>query len=146
MLRDRDIRRIGKLFPLFSVASLAIPFGIGYSLAGTWVGALGALVEAGIVRMAVLHHVTWSVNSICHVFGRRTTDAKDRSTSVGVLAVLSLGESWHNIHHAHPRWARHRAQRGMIDPSARLTRIFERVGWVRNVRWPNNYDLAPKAA
>jgi stearoyl-CoA desaturase (Delta-9 desaturase) len=146
MLRDRDIRRIGKLFPLFAVASLAIPFGIGYSLAGTWVGALGALVWAGIVRMAVLHHVTWSVNSICHVFGRRTTDAKDRSTNVGVLAVLSLGESWHNIHHAHPSWARHGAQRGMIDPSARLIRIFERVGWVRNVRWPNINDLAPKAA
>jgi stearoyl-CoA desaturase (Delta-9 desaturase) len=145
MLRDRDLRRIGKLFPLFALASLAIPFGIGYSLAGTWVGALSALVWAGIVRMTVLHHITWSINSICHVFGRRTMDGKDHSTNVAVLAVLSLGESWHNIHHAHPSWARHGAMRGMVDPSARLIRIFESVGWVRSVRWPNIQDLAPKA-
>jgi stearoyl-CoA desaturase (delta-9 desaturase) len=145
MLRDRDLRRIGKLFPLFGVASLAIPFGIGYSLARTWVGALSALVWAGIVRMTVLHHITWSVNSICHVFGRRTIEVKDRSTNVPVLAVLSLGESWHNIHHAHPSWARHGALRGMVDPSARLIRIFESVGWVTSVRWPNLRDLSPRA-
>ena len=145
MLRDRDIRRIGRLFPLFALASLAIPFGIGYSLAGTWVGAVSALVWAGIVRMAVLHHITWSVNSICHVFGRKTFEAKDHSTNVGVLAILSLGESWHNIHHAHPSWARHGAQRGMIDPSARLIRIFECFGWVKSVRWPNVPHLSPKA-
>jgi stearoyl-CoA desaturase (delta-9 desaturase) len=144
MLRDRDLRRIGKLFPLFALASLAIPFGIGYSLAGTWVGAVSALVWAGIVRMTLLHHVTWSINSICHVFGRRTTDAKDRSTNVAVLAVLSLGESWHNIHHAHPSWARHGAMRGMIDPSARLIRIFESLGWARSVRWPNLHDPSTK--
>lgn len=143
-LRDRDLRRIGRLFPLFAVASLAIPFGIGYVLAGTWTGALSALVWAGIVRMTLLHHVTWSINSICHVFGRRTVESKDRSTNVGLLAVLSLGESWHNIHHAHPSWARHGAMRGMLDPSARLIRIFERVGWARSVRWPNVHDLSPK--
>jgi stearoyl-CoA desaturase (Delta-9 desaturase) len=145
MLRDRDLRRIGRLFPLFGLASLAIPFAIGYSLAGTWVGALSALVWAGIVRMTLLHHVTWSVNSVCHVFGRRPLDVKDRSTNVGILAVLSLGESWHNIHHAHPSWARHGALRGMVDPSARLIRIFEKVGWARSVRWPKIHDLAPKA-
>jgi stearoyl-CoA desaturase (Delta-9 desaturase) len=145
VLRDRDLRQIGKLFPFFAVASLAIPFGIGYSLAGTWVGALSALLWAGIVRMAVLHHITWSVNSICHVFGRRTIDVKDHSSNVAVLAVLSLGESWHNIHHAHPSWARHGALHGMIDPSARLIRIFESIGLVRSVRWPDIHDLSPKA-
>jgi stearoyl-CoA desaturase (Delta-9 desaturase) len=142
-LRDRDLRRIGSLFPLFAVASLAIPFGIGYSLAGSWVGALSALVWAGVVRTAVLHHVTWSVNSICHVFGRRSIEVNDRSTNVAVLSVLSLGESWHNIHHAHPSWARHGALHGMIDPSARLIRIFEAMGWARSVRWPDLRDLAP---
>jgi len=145
ILRDRDLRRIGKLFPLFALASLAIPFGIGYSLADTWVGAVSALVWAGLVRMAVLHHVTWSVNSICHVFGRRTVELKDRSTNVWVLAVLSLGESWHNIHHAHPSWARHGALRGMVDPSARLIRIFECLGWVKRVRWPTIPELAAKS-
>lgn len=136
LLRDRDLRRIGKLFPLFAVASLAVPFGIGYALAGTWAGGVSALVWAGLVRMTVLHHVTWSVNSICHVFGRRAVKGQDRSTNVWVLAVVSLGESWHNIHHAHPSWARHGARRGMLDPSARLIRIFECFGWVSRVRWP----------
>jgi stearoyl-CoA desaturase (Delta-9 desaturase) len=141
MLRDSDLRRIGKLFPVLALSSLAIPFGIGYCLAGTWVGAVSALVWAGAVRMALLHHVTWSVNSICHVFGRRPLEAKDRSANVWVLSVLSLGESWHNIHHAHPSWARHGALRGMVDPSARLIRVFERLGWARAVRWPDRAAL-----
>jgi len=89
----------------------------------------------------VLHHVTWSVNSICHVFGRRTVEGKDRSTNVRLLAVLSLGESWHNIHHAHPSWARHGAMRGMVDPSARLIRIFECLGWASTVRWPTPSEI-----
>jgi stearoyl-CoA desaturase (delta-9 desaturase) len=142
MLRDRDLRRIGRLFPVFALASLGIPFGIGYILAGTWVGAVSAFVWAGVVRMTLLHHVTWSINSICHVFGRQTDDVKDKSTNVSVLAVLSLGESWHNIHHAHPSWARHGARRGMIDPSARLIRIFECFGWVTRVRWPVPSELS----
>lgn len=144
ILRDRDLRRIGKLFPLFALASLAIPFAIGYSLAGTWVGAISALVWAGFVRLTVLHHVTWSVNSICHVFGRRAGESKDRSTNVWALAILSLGESWHNIHHAHPSWARHGARRGMVDPSARLIRIFECLGWAKRVRWPSLPELPVK--
>jgi stearoyl-CoA desaturase (delta-9 desaturase) len=136
MLRDRDLQRIGRLFPIFAIASLAIPFGIGYALAGTLVGAVTALVWAGLVRMAVLHHVTWSVNSLCHTFGRRTNETADRSTNMWPLAIISLGESWHNIHHAHPSWARHGARPGMIDPSALHIRAFERLGWVTKVRWP----------
>jgi stearoyl-CoA desaturase (delta-9 desaturase) len=143
MLRDRDLQRIGRLFPVFAVASLAIPFGIGYALAGTLVGAVTALVWAGLVRMAVLHHVTWSVNSLCHTFGRRTNETADRSTNMWPLAIISLGESWHNIHHAHPSWARHGARPGMIDPSALLIRAFERLGWVTKVRWP--VDALPVA-
>jgi stearoyl-CoA desaturase (Delta-9 desaturase) len=137
VLKDPDLRRIGRLFPLLAILSLAIPFAIGFTLAGTWVGAVSALVWAGAVRMALLHHVTWSINSICHVFGRRSLEAKDRSTNVWVLSVVSLGESWHSIHHAHPSWARHGALRGMVDPSARLIRVFERIGWARMVRWPD---------
>ncbi|HEY7948216.1 MAG TPA: acyl-CoA desaturase [Acidimicrobiales bacterium] len=136
MLRDRDLQRIGRLFPLLALASLAIPFGIGYALAGTWVGAVTALVWAGLVRMAVLHHVTWSVNSLCHTFGRRTNETSDESTNMWPLAVISFGESWHNIHHAHPSWARHGARPGMLDPSAFLIRVFERAGWATKVRWP----------
>jgi stearoyl-CoA desaturase (Delta-9 desaturase) len=136
MLRDRDLQRIGRLFPVLALASFAIPFGIGYALAGTLVGAITALVWAGLVRMALLHHVTWGVNSLCHTFGRRTHETADQSTNMWALAVLSFGDSWHNIHHAHPTWARHGAQKGMVDPSAWLIRLFERAGWVSKVRWP----------
>ncbi|HUO47248.1 MAG TPA: acyl-CoA desaturase [Acidimicrobiales bacterium] len=136
LLRDRDLQRIDRGFPLLAVASLALPFGIGYVMVGNLAGALSALVWAGLVRMALLHHVTWGVNSLCHVFGRRSDDTGDHSTNVWPLALVSLGESWHNLHHAHPAWARHGARPGMIDPSARLIRIFERLGWVSRVRWP----------
>ena len=136
MLKDRDLVRIGRLFPLLALASLALPFGIGYAVAGSWVGAVTALVWAGLVRMAVLHHVTWSINSLCHTFGRRTDVTTDRSTNLWPLAVLSFGDSWHNVHHAHPSWARHGAHRGMVDPSAWVIARFERWGWATRVRWP----------
>ena len=145
MLRDRDLVRIGRLFPVLALASLAIPFGIGYAVSGSWVGALMALVWAGLVRMALLHHVTWSVNSLCHTFGRRSDATTDRSTNLWPLAVLSLGDAWHNVHHAHPSWARHGAHRGMIDPSAWLIVRFERWGWVTRVRWPQPGVDGPSA-
>jgi stearoyl-CoA desaturase (delta-9 desaturase) len=138
MLRDRDLTWIGRLFPLIAVSSLLLPFGIGYALAGTLTGAITALVWAGLIRMALLHHVTWGVNSLCHTFGRRSNDTADQSRNMWSLAIVSLGDSWHNVHHAHPTWARHGAGRGMIDPSARLIRIFEQLGWVTKVRWPRD--------
>ncbi len=140
IVRDRDLQRVSRLFPLLALASLALPFGIGYALSGTLIGALMALVWAGLVRMALLHHVTWSINSLCHAFGRRSEGTADHSHNLWVLSVVSLGESWHNVHHAHPAWARHGARPGMVDPSAWLIRGFERLGWATKVRWP---DLAP---
>jgi stearoyl-CoA desaturase (delta-9 desaturase) len=142
MLRDPDMQRIDRLFPVLALASLAIPFGIGLALTGTIVGGLLALLWAGLVRMALLHHVTWSVNSLCHTFGRRTVGTSDRSTNLWMLAVISLGDNWHNIHHAHPAWARHGARRGMIDPSAWIIRRFEQLGWATKVRWPSAGAIA----
>jgi stearoyl-CoA desaturase (delta-9 desaturase) len=136
MLKDRDLRVIGQLFPVWALLSLAIPFGIGYALTGTATGALIALVWAGLVRMALLHHVTWGVNSLCHSFGRRRYETKDRSTDMWVLALASLGDSWHNAHHAHPSWARHGARPGQLDPSAAVIRLLERTGLATRVRWP----------
>ena len=137
LLQDRDIQRIDRLFPVLAVGSLAVPFGIGYALSGSLAGALAALLWAGLVRMALLHHVTWSVNSLCHTFGRRSDDTADRSTNLWPLAVVALGDSWHNVHHAHPAWARHGARRGMLDPSAWIIRRFEQFGWASRVRWPS---------
>lgn len=145
MLRDPDMRRIDRLFPVLALASLALPFALGYLWTGRLTGALTALLWAGLVRMALLHHVTWSVNSLCHTFGRRTDDTSDRSTNLWPLAVISLGDNWHNVHHAHPSWARHGARPGMIDPSAWVIRRFEQLGWASRVRWPTDDGLASGA-
>lgn len=141
LLQDRDLVVLSRLFPLFAVMSLAIPFGLGWLVAGTWGGALTALIWAGLVRMMVLHHVTWSINSVCHVFGRQPYTTKDHSTNFAPLAILSFGESWHNFHHAQPCSARHGAAPHQIDSSARVIRLFEQFGWATNVRWPNQARL-----
>ncbi len=95
---DRDLSAVSTLFPVWAAASLALPFGIGWLWSGSLVGGLTAFVWAGIMRMALLHHVTWSVNSICHMVGARPFVTDDQSPNVPTLAVVSLGESWHNLH------------------------------------------------
>jgi stearoyl-CoA desaturase (delta-9 desaturase) len=141
LLADRDLVAVNRLFPLFAIASLGAPFALGWAMSGTLAGAVSALVWAGLLRMALLHHVTWSVNSVCHTFGKRPFVTKDRSTNFAPLALLSLGDSWHNFHHAHPNAARHGALRHQIDPSALLIRAFERLGWATRVRWPTAAQL-----
>ena len=142
LLRDRDLVVISALFPLLAVISLALPFFVGWGLSGSPVEGVTTLVWAGLVRMALLHHVTWSVNSICHMFGRAPFAAKDRSRNFAPLAILSMGESWHNLHHAYPSSARHGVGRRQIDTSAALIRVFEHAGWATKVRWPTTERLA----
>jgi stearoyl-CoA desaturase (delta-9 desaturase) len=144
LVADRAIRRIDRLFPLLAAASLAAPFGIGWAVTGRLSAGISALLWAGLVRVALLHHVTWSVNSVCHMVGARPfrTRAKDRATNVWPLAILSMGESWHNLHHADPTCARHGVDRMQLDSSARLIRWFELAGWARDVRWPDRDRLA----
>lgn len=133
---DRDLRIIDALFPVWCLASLALPFALGLLIGGSWGAAATALLWAGGVRIFLLHHATWSINSICHMVGRRPFRTKDRSTNVAALAYVSLGESWHNGHHAVPRSARHGLLAGQPDPSAALIGLFERLGWVHDVAWP----------
>jgi stearoyl-CoA desaturase (Delta-9 desaturase) len=137
LLTDPAMRAISAAFPALCAVSLAVPFGIGWAIGGLR-GALLALLWAGLVRVFLLHHVTWSTNSLCHVLGSRpfTTRRHDRATNLWPLAVLSLGESWHNMHHSDPTCARHGVDRGQLDLSAELIRMFERAGWATNVRWP----------
>jgi stearoyl-CoA desaturase (delta-9 desaturase) len=142
LLRDRDMHVISRLFPVFAIASLGVPFLLGWTLTGTLKDGLTALLWAGLARMMLLHHVTWSVNSICHMFGRQPATQADHSTNFGPMAVISFGESWHNFHHAHPASARHGALPHQIDPSAGLIRLFERAGWATKVRWPTPAQLA----
>ncbi|OIJ64791.1 acyl-CoA desaturase [Streptomyces mangrovisoli] len=134
---DPDLRLVGRLFGPLAALSLVAPALVGGLVTGTWTGALTGFFWAGVIRMALLHHVTWSVNSVCHVAGRRPFASRDRATNFWPLALLSFGESWHNSHHADPTGARHGVLPGQLDPSARLIRVFERLRWVHDVRWPS---------
>jgi stearoyl-CoA desaturase (delta-9 desaturase) len=136
LLADRDIVRISKLFPLLTAVSLLAPAVLGGLLTMSWWGALTAFFWAGLVRVGVLHHVTWSINSICHMLGERPYASRDKAGNVWPLAILSMGESWHNLHHADPTCARHGVRRGQVDMSARVIWAFEKLGWATKVRWP----------
>jgi stearoyl-CoA desaturase (delta-9 desaturase) len=142
LLDDRDIRIVDRLFPLWLAVSLLAPAAIGGLVAGTWGGALSAFFWASLVRIFLLHHVTWSINSVCHMIGDRPFVARDKSANFWPLAILSFGESWHNMHHADPTAARHGVLRGQLDSSARMIWLFERFGWARDVRWPQPERLA----
>jgi stearoyl-CoA desaturase (delta-9 desaturase) len=145
LLADRDIVRIDRLFVLWSVLTLLVPAALGGLLTWSWWGALTAFFWAGLVRVGLLHHVTWSINSICHMIGDQPFAARDHSRNVWPLAVLSFGESWHNLHHADPTCARHGVQRGQVDISARVIWAFEKLGWAHSVRWPTQRRLAKLA-
>jgi len=134
LYEDPAMRRIGRRFPLLVVLSLAIPTAAGFVLHGfTLSGALRGYVWGGLVRIFLVHHVTWSVNSVCHFFGRRRFDIDDRSTNVSWLALLSLGESWHHNHHAFPRSAYHGLRRWELDPSGLIISMLARLGLAWNV-------------
>jgi stearoyl-CoA desaturase (delta-9 desaturase) len=142
LLADRDIVRINRQFGVWTALSVLAPAVLGGLLTWSWWGALTAFFWAGLVRVGVLHHVSWSINSICHMIGTRPWTARDRSTNYWPLAILSMGESWHNLHHADPTCARHGVRRGEVDPSARIIALLERLGWVHDVRWPTTRRLA----
>jgi len=136
LLADRDLVRVDRLFPALVATSLIAPAVLGGLITWSITGALTAFLWASLVRVAVLHHVTWAINSVCHMIGDRPYASRDRSANFWPLAILSFGESWHNSHHADPTCARHGVDRGQLDSSARLIRLFELAGWATAVRWP----------
>lgn len=142
LLADKDIARQSKYFWVWTLLSIFGPAAAGGLVSMSWHGALTAFFWAGLVRIALLHHVTWSVNSICHMIGERPFAARDKSANFWPLALLSFGESWHNLHHADPTCARHGVLRGQIDISARTIWFFEKFGWATKVRWPSPARLA----
>ncbi len=128
LIDDPAIRFVDRTFVLWVALGLLVPFGLGYALGGSWLTGLTGLLWGGLVRMLVLHHVTFSINSLCHFFGRRRFDTDDHSRNLLWLAPLSFGESWHNNHHAFPTSARHGLRPWELDLSAMLIRGLESVG------------------
>jgi stearoyl-CoA desaturase (delta-9 desaturase) len=134
LLADPTISFIDKTFLFWSLLGLAIPFGLGYLLGGTLDAALTGLLWGGAVRMFVLHHVTYSINSLCHFFGRRRFATEDESRNLLWLAPLSFGESWHNNHHAFPTSAFHGMRKYEFDVSGLLIAALERTGLAWDVQ------------
>jgi stearoyl-CoA desaturase (Delta-9 desaturase) len=133
LAEDRGMRFISRHFVPLVIASLAIPALAGYLLTGTLLGAATGLLWGGLVRIFFVHHITWSINSICHFMGTRRFDIEDESTNVFWLALPSLGEAWHHNHHAFPRSAEHGLKRWELDPSAWIIGAMERIGLAWNV-------------
>jgi stearoyl-CoA desaturase (Delta-9 desaturase) len=144
LLADRRIKAVDKQFATLVAVSLLLPALIGGLWGMSWHGALTAFFWASLVRVALLHHVTWSINSICHTFGSEDFEVRDKSRNVAWLAIASFGESWHNLHHADPTCARHGALKGQLDPSARVIWALEKLGWAYDVRWPEEERLIAK--
>ena len=144
LLADRRIKAVDGWFPGLVAVSLLLPALIGGLWGMSWQGALTAFFWASLVRVALLHHVTWAINSICHTFGSEEFEVRDKSRNVSWMAIASFGESWHNLHHADPTCARHGALKGQLDPSARVIWALEKLGWAYDVRWPDEARLQAK--
>ena len=136
LLADPVVAWVHRRFLVWAIGGLVAAFGLGWLVGGSLSSALTGLLWGGAVRMFLLHHVTYSINSICHVFGRRPYSVDDRSGNVAWLAVLSFGESWHNNHHAFPTSADHGLRPWQLDCSALVIRGLERIGLAWDVRRP----------
>jgi stearoyl-CoA desaturase (delta-9 desaturase) len=133
LIEDRGMRLIHKSFIPLVLIGLFVPAALGWLITGSYVGALTGLLWGGLVRVFLLHHVTWSINSVCHFFGRRRFATDDMSTNVWWLALPSFGEAWHHNHHTFPRSAVHGLSRSELDPSAALIWTMEKLGLVWDV-------------
>lgn len=111
----------------------------------TWLGALLGLIWGGLARVFIVHHITWSINSICHIFGKRDYDSDDHSRNNVICGVLGHGEGWHNNHHAFPTSARHGLKWWQFDTSWLIIRTMQLCGLAWNVRLPSKRALAAKS-
>jgi stearoyl-CoA desaturase (delta-9 desaturase) len=135
LVKDRTLQVIDKLFPVFAALGLIVPFAIGWLVGGTLWAAIVGLLWGGFVRIFLLHHVTWSINSVCHFFGRKRFDVEDESRNVFWLAPFSMGEAWHHNHHAFPTSAFHGLtwSERLADPTGWLIAALEKLGVIWNV-------------
>lgn len=128
LLADPIARFVDRTFLVWALAGLALAFLLGFGLTGTVAGGLTALLWGGAVRLFLLHHATFSINSLCHYFGRQPFDTGDESRNLAWLAVPTLGEAWHNNHHAFPTSARHGERRWQVDPSWWVISLMAKTG------------------
>ncbi|TVQ29818.1 MAG: acyl-CoA desaturase [Phycisphaeraceae bacterium] len=142
--RSKLVNTLSALFPLWVLLSLTLPAAIGGLVTMSWTGALLGFIWGGLIRIAVVHHVTWSVNSICHLWGTRPFRTKDESRNNPIVGVLAFGEGWHNNHHAFPASARHGLRWWEFDMSYIVIWTLARLGLVWNVRLPPKERMVSK--
>ena len=134
MVKEASMRKIDKLFPLWALLSFALPAVVGFAITGTLRGAVTAFLWGSLVRIFMLHHVTWSINSICHFYGDRPYQTTDFSTNNWVLSIISMGESWHNNHHAFPSSAIHGLRPYQIDMTGGVIRLLKIFGLATEIK------------
>jgi len=142
--QDRVLRFVDRTFVLWVTLGLLAPALIGGLVTASWTGAFTGLLWGGLVRIFLLHHVTWSVNSACHLWGRQTYECHDRSRNNVIVGILGMGEGWHNNHHAFPRSARHGLAWWQFDSSWMLIRLLKLMRLARNVQLPKPELMARK--
>jgi stearoyl-CoA desaturase (Delta-9 desaturase) len=140
--QSKLLRAASALFPLWVTVGLLIPTALGWLLIGTASGAWTGFLWGGLVRILLVHHVTWSINSVCHVWGRQPFRSHDQSRDNILFGILGIGEGWHNTHHAFPTSARHGLRRWQIDVSYWVIRGLELVGLAWNVKLPSRAAIA----
>ncbi|HEV3471949.1 MAG TPA: acyl-CoA desaturase [Actinomycetota bacterium] len=145
LVKDPAMRTIDSLFPLWVAISFFLPPLLGFVITGTAAGALSAFLWGSLARIFMLHHVTWSINSICHFYGDRPYQTTDFSTNNWMLSLISFGESWHNNHHAFPTSAVHGLRPYQIDLSAGLIRALKAVGLASDLKLVTEKQLAAKS-
>ena len=143
---DRLLRAISRTFTLWAALGFIIPAGLGALLSGTWPGGLLGFLWGGLARTFLIHHTTWSINSVCHLWGRQPFRGNDYSRNNVIFGILALGEGWHNNHHAFPHSARHGLRWWEFDLSYQVIRLMELVGLAWGVRVPSPQAMAAKRA
>ena len=146
LVADPDMVFISRFYVVWVAISLLIAPLVGGLWGWSWNAALTAFIWGSLVRIFVLHHVTFAINSVCHITGRRPFKTRDRSQNVWWLAILSFGESWHNFHHAEPTSARHGVRALEVDLSAMLIKVMEKLRLVSDVRWPDRSIIQRRRA
>jgi len=144
LIDDRTVLIVDKLFPLWVALGLALPAVIAGIVTQSWTGALLGFIWGGLVRVFMVHHVTWSINSVCHVWGTRPFKSHDQSTNNLVFGMLALGEGWHNNHHAFPTSAKHGLKWYQFDASYVFIKTLSLLGLARNIRVPTPDRIASK--
>lgn len=142
LLEEEAIARVSRAFPWLILASFLLPALLGLAITGTLAGALSAFIWGGLVRIFLLHHVTWGINSICHFWGSRPFDSHDEARNNFVLALLAFGEGWHNAHHAFPASARHGLRWWELDLAWITIRTMAMLGLARDIKLPSESQFA----